>query len=1790
MTGPKLNRSFELTLNPPAHVPLMPEPRHRWSRALRALIGCVLLTTCGTDSPIAPGQQAEAHMDVTGLLRAGGQVPVPIDTVFVELRHTSDSTVAFSEALSAAAFSQRSDSLIVKVQVDLRSSPEQFFLYAEARGRGVVYYTVRSVVTASSGVETPTPSLPPTYVGPGAAADSVQLFLAAPSVPAGDSVLAHAVVFQGGAVVPGVPVGIISLDTLLVRWRPVGVDSAWLFAAPTATGSVTIQAVTPTGLTRNLVLGIAAAADSLLKVAGDSQQVLTSTGSQPLVVQVLDASGAPYAAGYTVNFALVSPPAGASITPASVVSDSLGFASATLLTGTGTGAVTATATALGLKGSPVQFALTILQGATGPASVTPVTATSQSAIANQLVAAPPSVVVRDSGGAPLANILVTFSVAGGGGSLTGASQTTNVSGIATVGGWRLGTGVGVNSLTANVAGLPPATFNATAVPTAVTQLVRISGDSQADTSGRTLPQPLVAEVQDSFGNVVPGIVAAWTATDGSVNPTADTSDAQGRVQTSWTLGSTQAAPTATVVAGVAQTSFSATTLFSTPTIGLSFAGIPGVGIGLTAKVLVTLNSPAPSGGTRVTLVSGNTGFFTVSPANVTIPQGATVDSVTVTGVGAGSATLDATATGYTAGALTVVVQNRNISVPPTLSVPYGQTQSLPIVLPAPAPAGGVTFTVTSADTTRVGVLTPTVTIAAGGQSANATLSGVLPGTAAITVSNPGYANGVTAATTLASLDITATSLGINASFGSPITVNFTSGGSPVAAPSPGIPVTLVSRDTLGCVAATTPVTIVTGQATVTSQVSYGGGGVLPCSGYLVATATNLQPDSILVTVNPAPAVTTNIFFAQIGQGLMESGNVSLGASNHGGVTVTVTSSDSNLVVLSTAVGTPGTGSLSVPVLPLVTSFTIYAQAREGANGTVVLTATAPGFSPVPDTIAVVTPAVELQGLPTSTSTFSSPNNIYAQIGVPNGQLTALSRVQNHRPGVAPLVATFALAARVSAGLLVDSVTPAGGLTGHASIGPAVYYTSTSGPATGGIAYQPVNAGNDTVSVSIPSFIPMASATRGIAISQPTSGITVFYPQVGVGLQEAGSVSLSASQHGGVNVTLRSGDATLLVVDTLVNGPGHDSIVKPLANGQSSLTYYVQVKEFSQFLSAYLYVTVPGFAPDSVLVSAVQPGVELQGLPTTTTTLTGPNNLYAQIGVPNGQLTGLARVQNLAGGATQPVVVTFVSQGIGGILADTITQSFPGGGSDTATAAVDTTGGIYYTPTGGPNFRGVQFRPQAAGNDTVTVSASGFVTLASGTRGITVSQPTTNITLNYPQVGSGLQEGGGGFLSASQHGGAAVTITSRNPSAVTVDTLSNGPGYAAFTKSLSNGQTGITIYYQALEGVVDSSWVVLTEPRFAPDSVLVRTVAPGIELQGLPTQMTPFDADANLFAQVGVLNTGNATMARIQNRRGGSSASIPVTFTSSLPALGVVLDTLTAAGGGAGSGTSHLVPNAYYSPTSGPAFGGISFRPLLIGQDSVFVQATGFTTATISGRRGVNVVQPGITMSMNFPTVGSGLQEAGSGSLASSQHGGVTITLTSSDSTILILAPNATTPGAGSIQIPMANGQSFFSYVAQAKEGLSSPVTVTVTAVASGFTNGTVGVTVDRPAIEVQGLGTTYTAGGADVNTYAQVGVANSQNSALARVQTVRAGAPSPVVVVFTSTSPAVGTLVDSVGAGTPKSAQISNSGSLYYTPTGGPAQGGVAFRPLATGSTVVSAAAGGYLTLTTNGFRTVTVQ
>lgn len=178
------------------------------------------------------------------------------------------------------------------------------------------------------------------------------------------------------------------------------------------------------------------------------------------VIQLADINGQPVAtAGVPVTASILTG-GGTLDGTVSVTTASNGAATFTNLSIAGT---------VGLRS--LTFAAPSLENATAtvtliagvPSATATVGGNNQSAAAGASVAVAPSVKISDADGNPVPGSAVTFSVTAGGGSLTGANQTTNTVGIATVESWTLGTTGGVNRVTATSSGLPgsPITFVAT---------------------------------------------------------------------------------------------------------------------------------------------------------------------------------------------------------------------------------------------------------------------------------------------------------------------------------------------------------------------------------------------------------------------------------------------------------------------------------------------------------------------------------------------------------------------------------------------------------------------------------------------------------------------------------------------------------------------------------------------------------------------------------------------------------------------------------------------------------------------------------------------------------------------------------------------------------------------------------------------------------------------------------------------------------------------------------------------------------------------------------------------------------------------------------------------------------------------------------------------------------------------------------------------------------------------------------------------------------------------------------
>jgi hypothetical protein len=270
------------------------------------------------------------------------------------------------------------------------------------------------------------------------------------------------------------------------------------------------------------------------KDGGSTPSVATSVAVSPATIS-LNAIGATRVVKAIVTDQKGQPMSGAALTwstssaavavtplaadSAIVTARSNGAASITVASGTASGAVA-------------------VQVAQVPSEVQKAGGDAQTAAKSTPVPMPPRVLVLDATLTPVAGATVQFAVTSGGGSITGATQTTDVSGNAAVGSWTLGPANGANTLTASFPGtaVAPVVFTATAANDGT--IIIQTGHNQAAMAGTAVPTNPSVLVQSVSGGALAGVQVTFTvAGGGSVGSTTAVTNASGVASPgAWTLG------------------------------------------------------------------------------------------------------------------------------------------------------------------------------------------------------------------------------------------------------------------------------------------------------------------------------------------------------------------------------------------------------------------------------------------------------------------------------------------------------------------------------------------------------------------------------------------------------------------------------------------------------------------------------------------------------------------------------------------------------------------------------------------------------------------------------------------------------------------------------------------------------------------------------------------------------------------------------------------------------------------------------------------------------------------------------------------------------------------------------------------------------------------------------------------------------------------------------------------------------------------------------------------------------
>ncbi len=666
-------------------------------------------------------------------------------------------------------------------------------------------------------------------------------------------------------------------------------------------------------------------------------------------------------------------------------------------------------------------------------------------------------------------------------------------------------------------------------------------------------------------------------------------------------------------------------------------------------------------------------------------------------------------------------------------------------------------------------------------------------------------------------------------------------------------------------------------------------------------------------------------------------------------------------------------------------------------------------------------------------------------------------------------------------LNLSSPAPAGGLTintsidntNFATVPPSVQIaagtTSVQVPVTG------VAAGNTTLRASAPGI---TERTAAISVN-PAPAISMSDLTIGKDLETTVSGSLgAAAPAGGVQVTVTSLDPTRVLLSTASDAVGGSSITFTIASGASFIpSFYVQALAGSG--TAQFQASAPGYTTGTNTVTFRPSGFIINAGNFSTTTLSANTSVRLDSAQLNATTLNYVTTQPLRGGVTAQVGVTSGTTTVGTILNSPVVFN------------------------GGDTNLNATFHPVGAGTSTLgLVQPAGFSTPNQFQQIIaTVTQPS--VSMADLTIGKDLQTSTSGSLGApAPAGNLVVTVTSLDTSKILLATSPTDVGADQVTFTVNAGSSFIsTLYVHALAGSGTAQFQT-SAPGYATTTNTVTFRPSGFIINAGNFSTTTLSANTSVRLDSAQLNATTLNYVTTQPLRGGVTAQVGVT--SGTTTVGTILNSPVVFNGG----DTNL--NA-------------TFHPVGAGTSTLgLVQPAGFSTPNQFQQIIATVTQPSVSMA--DLTIGKDLQTSTSGSLgAPAPAGNLVVTVTSLDTSKILLATSPTDVGADQVTFTVNAGSSFIStlYV----HALVGSGTAQFQTSAPGYATTTNTVTF-RPSGFIINVGnfstTTFSA-----NTSIRVDAAQLNPTTLNYVTTqpLRAGVTAQVPITSSDTN--VGTIVTS---------------------------------------------------------------
>ena len=878
---------------------------------------------------------------------------------------------------------------------------------------------------------------------------------------------------------------------------------------------------------------------------------------------------------------------------------------------------------------------------------------------------------------------------------------------------------------------------------------------------------------------------------------------------------------------------------------------------------VTLGLPAGANGQVVTLTVLDPSVAT-APATVTVPEGATSTSATITPVKVGSTNIFASAAGFKPASATINVGQAIITLTLTSStVGVGNTVTGTITLNSPAPGTGVNIGLSLDKTGFVSLSTTSVNIAGGSTTGTFTITGgpAAGGPTTVTASGAGYTSGTAPITSVTQGSLTVQS-GVTVAPGQSVPIAISVG--PTAAVQ-DVTVTLTSSDTTR-VTVTPTIVIPAGSTTATTPAQVTGANFGQAT--VTATATGYVSGNATVTV------AANLTFSPqtINVGAPSTTDLTLtlapGTAPAGGITVTLLSDAPNIASVPQTVSIPQNQNTATVTVTGVAVGTAHITASSSVGG-----------------IANGTATINVVSAPTITTTSPLPN------GVVN---TAYSAPVTATGGATPLAWS---ATGLPAGLTINAVT-------------------------GVISGTPTAQGQSTASVTVKDANQLsASANLSITIVAPLT-ITTASPLTGGVVNVGYSVTMQAS--GGTPSYTWS--ATGLPAGLTINATTGVISGTPTATGTSSAS--VTVKDsgnpqltasgsFSITIGSTPVITTASPLPNGVVNSAYSTPLAVSGgtSPYTWSATGLPAGLSIDAGTGAISGTPTAAGQSIANvtvkdanqqSGSANLTITIVSQ-----LTITTPSPLPGGVVNVAyTATVAASGGTQaytWSATGLPagltinaSTGLISGTPTAAGPSTANVTvkdsgspqqtASANLSITIGTTPVISTQsPLPNGAVNVAYSTTVQASGGTGSYTWSATGLPAGLTIDAGTGMISGTPTAAGASSASVTVKDANQQTGsATLSITILPLLTLTSTSPLANG--AVNLAYTTTVGASGGVTGYTWSATGLPAGLTIGASTGTISgtptaagtsTATVTVKDSGNPQQTASASLAITINSQL---------------------------------------------------------------------------------------------------------------------------------------------------------------------------------------------------------------------------------------------------------------------------------------------------------------------